>query len=159
MPIKLSLGERRYLERFLARKMRPTRRQRAKALLLLAEGHPVSFVSQIVGIPKDDVQSLEEQYEASGVAAVERSSTRLPRTTGRGSGIEKSEGVCGGSARIFGTRIPVWQLVEARDLGVTEAQLLLDYPALRAEDLVNAWSYAESNRDEISAEIHANAVA
>ncbi len=31
-------------------------------------------------------------------------------------GIEKTENVCGGSARIVGTRIPVWLLVEARDL-------------------------------------------
>jgi uncharacterized protein (DUF433 family) len=74
-------------------------------------------------------------------------------------GIEKTEGVCGGSARIAGTRIPVWQLVAARDLGASEAQLLLDYPGLRAEDLVNAWSYARSHRDEIEAEIHENEVA
>ncbi len=29
---------------------------------------------------------------------------------------------------------------------MTEAQLLLDYPSLRAQDLVNAWSYAKSHR-------------
>ncbi len=75
------------------------------------------------------------------------------------SGIEKTAGVCGGSARIVGTRIPVWQLVEARELGVSEAQLLLDYPSLRAQDLVNAWTYAKVHRDEILAEIHENEVA
>jgi uncharacterized protein (DUF433 family) len=64
-------------------------------------------------------------------------------------GIERTEGVCGGSARVVGTRIPVWQLVAARNLGVSEAQLLIDYPALRAEDLVNAWSYARSHLEEI----------
>jgi len=64
-------------------------------------------------------------------------------------GIEKTEGVCGGSVRIAGTRIPVWQLVAVRNLGVNEAQLLIDYPTLRAEDLVNAWSYAQAHRDEI----------
>jgi uncharacterized protein (DUF433 family) len=74
-------------------------------------------------------------------------------------GIEKTDGVCGGSARIAGTRIPVWQLVEARNVGASEAQLLIDYPSLRAEDLVNAWSYAESHPDEIKSEIHENAVA
>jgi uncharacterized protein (DUF433 family) len=73
--------------------------------------------------------------------------------------IEKTKGVCVGAARIAGTRIPVWQLVESRDLGVSEAQLLLDYPGLRAEDLVNAWSYAKSHREEIEAEIHENEVA
>jgi len=62
------------------------------------------------------------------------------KTVPDGWGIEKTDGVCGGSAQIAGTRIPVWQLVAARNIGVSEAQLLLDYPTLRAEDLVNAWS-------------------
>jgi len=75
------------------------------------------------------------------------------------SGIVKTHGVCGGSARISGSRIPVWQLIADRDLGVSESQLLLDYPSLRAEDLVNAWSYAKSHRDEIQAEIRENEVA
>jgi uncharacterized protein (DUF433 family) len=79
-----------------------------------------------------------------------------PVLNGPGTGIEKTAGVCGGSARIVGTRIPVWQLVAARDLGVGEAQLLIDYPTLRAEDLVNAWSYAQAHHDEIQAEIREN---
>jgi uncharacterized protein (DUF433 family) len=73
--------------------------------------------------------------------------------------IQKTEGVCGGSARIAGSRIPVWQLVADRESGVSEAQLLVDYPSLRAEELVNAWSYARSHRDEIQAEIRENEVA
>ncbi len=159
MPIELSQADRQFLERFVTRKPRTTRRQRAQALLLLAAGQSPSFVSQIVGIPKADVHSLEAQYAARGLAAVHRSPAKLTGTACEGSGIDKAVGVCGGSARIAGTRIPVWQLVEARDLGVTEAQLLLDYPSLRAQDLVNAWSYAKSHRDEILAEIHENEVA
>jgi uncharacterized protein (DUF433 family) len=73
-----------------------------------------------------------------------------------GVGIERTEGVCGGSARVVGTRIPIWQLVAARNLGVSEARLLIDYPALRAEDLVNAWSYARSHLEQIQADIHEN---
>ena len=159
MPIELSQTDRQFLESFVTRKPRTTRRQRAQALLLLAAGHSPSFVSQIVGIPKADVQSLEAQYAARGLAAVQRSSVKSTGTVCEGSGIEKTAGICGGSARISGTRIPVWLLVEARDLGVTEAQLLLDYPSLRAQDLVNAWSYAKSHRDEILAEIHENELA
>ena len=34
----------------------------------------------------------------------------------RGTTVETTPGVCGGEARIVGTRIPVWQLVEARNL-------------------------------------------
>ena len=69
--------------------------------------------------------------------------------------IETTENVCGGSARIAGTRIPVWQLVAAREMA-SKAQLLLDYPSLRAEDLLHAWSYARLHRDEIEAEIRQN---
>ncbi len=43
--------------------------------------------------------------------------------------IEKTANVCGGSARVAGTRIPVWQLVAARDAGASEAQLFLITPA------------------------------
>jgi uncharacterized protein (DUF433 family) len=73
-----------------------------------------------------------------------------------GLGIERTQGVCCGSARVAGTRIPIWQLDAARDLGASEAQLLVDYPALRAEDLVNAWPYARSHLDEIQTDIHEN---
>jgi uncharacterized protein (DUF433 family) len=72
--------------------------------------------------------------------------------------IEKTEGVCGSSARIVGTRIPIWLLVEASDLGASEAPLLKDYPGLQAEDLANAWSYARAHHDEIEAEIRENEV-
>jgi uncharacterized protein (DUF433 family) len=73
-------------------------------------------------------------------------------------GIEKTRAVCGGVARVAGTRISIWQLVEARALGASEAEILIDYPSLRAKDLVNAWSYAESHREEIEAQFHENEV-
>jgi len=71
-------------------------------------------------------------------------------------GIEKNKGVCGGSACIVRTRIPVWLLVEARNLGTSEAALLQSYPTLRAEDLTNAWAYYRANRKEIDSEIKEN---
>lgn len=71
-------------------------------------------------------------------------------------GIEKTPGVCGGTACIANTRIPVWVLVNARRLGISEAQLLQDYPTLSAADLVNAWIYAEVYADEIELAIRQN---
>lgn len=71
-------------------------------------------------------------------------------------GIESNPNVLGGSARIVRTRIPVWTLVRAKQLGVSEAQLLQSYPSLRAEDLINAWAYARAHLTEIEAEILAN---
>ena len=74
-------------------------------------------------------------------------------------GIIKTPGVCGGEACIAGTRIAVWLLVEARRLGISEAELLQDYPHITAADLVNAWVYADAYPEEIEAAIHANEVA
>lgn len=47
----------------------------------------------------------------------------------------------------------VWVLVNARRLGISEAELLEDYPTRRAADLVNAFSYAEAFPDEIETAI------
>ena len=73
-----------------------------------------------------------------------------------GLGIKKTLDVCGGDACIRSTRIPVWVLVQARKLGVTEAGLLQDYPDLSARDLVNAFAYADSHQAEIEQTIREN---
>lgn len=71
-------------------------------------------------------------------------------------GIESIPGVCGGEPCVVRTRIPVWQLEQARRLGSSEADLLQSYPTLRAQDLANAWSYVRSHRDEIKQQIRDN---
>ena len=71
-------------------------------------------------------------------------------------GIESNPGICGGHPCIIRTRIPVWVLVQARQLGKSEADLLLAYPTLRAEDLTNAWAYARSHMKEIEQQIREN---
>lgn len=74
-------------------------------------------------------------------------------------GIDSIPGVCGGEPCIVRTRIPVWVLEQARRLGTSEADLLGCYPTLRAEDLVNAWAYVRSHRDEIERQIRENEAA
>lgn len=71
-------------------------------------------------------------------------------------GIESITGVSGGEPCIVRTRIPVWLLVQARNLGTSEADLLKSYPTLRAEDLINAWAYYRAYRDEIDRQIQEN---
>ncbi|MGZ3380456.1 MAG: DUF433 domain-containing protein [Isosphaeraceae bacterium] len=83
----------------------------------------------------------------------------LPGTSVGNVTIEKTTGVCGGAARIAGTRIPVWQLVAARETGASEGQVLMDFPRLEARNLVDAWAYAADHPKEIRAQIHANEVA
>ena len=74
-------------------------------------------------------------------------------------GIDSISSVCGGEPCIVRTRIPVWVLVQARDLGTSEAELLRCYPTLRAEDLANAWAYFRSHRQEIEQQIRENEAA
>lgn len=71
-------------------------------------------------------------------------------------GIESNPLVCGGESCIVRTRIPVWLLVQARNLGMSEADILRSYPSLRAEDLANAWGYYRTHRVEIDYEIKEN---
>lgn len=71
-------------------------------------------------------------------------------------GIESDPRVCGGAPSIVRTRIPVWALVQAKRLGISEADLLHSYPTLRAEDLVNAWGYYRAHPQEIERQIQEN---
>ncbi|MBI3361676.1 MAG: DUF433 domain-containing protein [Chloroflexi bacterium] len=71
-------------------------------------------------------------------------------------GIDSIPGVNGGEPCIVRTRIPVWVLAQARRLGTSEADLLLCYPTLRAEDLTNAWAYYRTHKDEIEQQIREN---
>jgi uncharacterized protein (DUF433 family) len=71
-------------------------------------------------------------------------------------GIDTIPNVSGGEPCIVRTRIPVWVLVQARNLGTTESSLLEAYPTLRAEDLANAWAYYRSHKNEIEKQIKEN---
>lgn len=74
-------------------------------------------------------------------------------------GVESLSAINGGEACIVRTRIPVWVLVQAQQLGASEAGILHNYPTLRAEDLANAWAYARVHRDEIKQQILENETA
>ena len=71
-------------------------------------------------------------------------------------GIEKTLNVCGGSACIIRTRIPVWTLVSFKKAGLSDMVLLNSYPTLRQQDLNNAWAYYQANKKEIDTDIHEN---
>jgi len=74
-------------------------------------------------------------------------------------GIEKTPNVCGGSACIIRTRIPVWTLVSFKKQGLSDAVLLKSYPSLRKQDLNNVWAYYKVNKKEIDIDIQENAEA
>ena len=55
--------------------------------------------------------------------------------------------------------VPVWVQEQARRSGVNEAKLLRCCPALRAEDLANAWACVRAHRAEIEQQIRENEAA
>jgi len=71
--------------------------------------------------------------------------------------IRKTPGVIGGDACVGNRRIAVWMLVEARDLGISDEQLLTDYdPPLTRAELDAAWGYAAAHPAEIAQAIREN---
>ncbi|TDU70759.1 uncharacterized protein (DUF433 family) [Prosthecobacter fusiformis] len=73
-----------------------------------------------------------------------------------GERIQRTAGVCGGEACLGNTRIAIWMLETARRSGVSEAELLLDYPGLNRADLSAAWDYVMSHSTEIENLIRQN---
>jgi uncharacterized protein (DUF433 family) len=70
--------------------------------------------------------------------------------------IIKTPGVCGGDARIQGTRISVWGLEEWRRLGWSDARILDAFPQLQPDDLAAAWAYVAQHSEEIEQAIREN---
>ncbi len=103
------------------------------------------------------LRDLEAQLEALSLAEkaelVERFAREIAHTW---PGIEHTPGVAGGAACIVRTRIPVWVLENYRRLGWSEAQILHNYPTLRAADLANAWAYVAAHQAEIEQAIAEN---
>jgi len=71
-------------------------------------------------------------------------------------GIEKTTGVCGGSARIRNTRIPVWSIVEAKKMNFSDTRILASYPSLSLMDIENALIYYARNREEVELDLAEN---
>lgn len=73
--------------------------------------------------------------------------------------IEKSEGVCGGEARIRTTRHTVAGIVQWRNLGLTDEEILRHHPDLTKLDLAAAFEYYRTNKGEIDHAIKVDEVA
>lgn len=65
----------------------------------------------------------------------------------------------GFEACIRDTNINIWGLVEWRNLGRSDAEILATIPGLTEEDLSTAWEYYEQHSEEIDQFIRRNAEA
>jgi uncharacterized protein (DUF433 family) len=55
-----------------------------------------------------------------------------------------------GEARIGNTQIAVWEVVNAKDIGYSDEDILQAYPQLTRTDLATAWDYAAAHPQEIA---------
>ncbi len=160
--VHLQPEDREKIRKLVDRPPRMSAQMKAAVLLDAERGAPDEQIARHLGVPVHEVGHVVAAYLNGGLEAVGLKRTRSPdegpRRRSRQPGVVKTPGVCGGSARIDGTRIPVWQLVEERKLGASEAQLLNDYRTLKARDLVAAWDYAEEHPEEIDQDIRRNAM-
>jgi type III restriction enzyme len=81
---------------------------------------------------------------------------KVPNSDLDGRPIVETPGICGGSPRIYGTRIPVRVLETLRRLGWSTFDFLENYPTINQADLEMAWAYIASNREKIEQEIREN---
>ena len=70
--------------------------------------------------------------------------------------VRKTLDVCGGDACIRGTRIMVWLLIAFMRGGMSDEELLHNYPTLGIEDLNAARTYYAEHSAEIDEAIAAN---
>jgi len=64
--------------------------------------------------------------------------------------------VCGGRACIRKTRITVWGLVNSRQLGAADEQILENIVGLTPEGLCAAWDYYGEHQAEIDEDLRVN---
>src|SRR5262245_58155479 len=72
--------------------------------------------------------------------------------------IVQTAGVCGGRARIEGTRIPVGTIAEYQRSGDSMAEIAALYPHLPSAAIEDAIGYYWDHRQEIEAEIEAGSL-
>jgi hypothetical protein len=70
MSIQLTEDERDYLEQLAQRPPKPTRRQKAIALLRLAAGDPPEEAARHAGIGKEEIAALASQFSDQGLVGV-----------------------------------------------------------------------------------------
>ncbi len=91
MPLQLDEKERANLERLEKSRMKPTRRQKANALLRLAAGLSPAEAAVYAGIPTEEVEALAAEFARNGLVGVgldARPKTRV-RLIRLGVGIQK----------------------------------------------------------------------
>lgn len=82
--------------------------------------------------------------------------SKVPNSDLEGRPIVETPGICGGSPRVYGTRIPVWGFERARRNGWSDLDLLENYPSITQADLENVWAFVEGHREQIEREIQEN---
>lgn len=102
----------------------------------------------------EEAKTLLSQMSAEEREPILREHSHEPKMVGPG--IWKTPDVCGGAACVGNTRIAVWMLWQAKQLGFTDETLKESYPHLSSAEFADAWRYTESQPIEIERENEEN---
>src|ERR1700688_150038 len=69
--------------------------------------------------------------------------------------LSRSSSICGGRIRIEGTRVTVQQVVTCYQRGLTQEEIVEQYPHINLAQIYAALAYYHANRDEIDRELEA----
>lgn len=64
--------------------------------------------------------------------------------------IVKTPNTCAGAWRVSGTRMPLRVLKDYREFGMSNEEILENFPFLSAEDLAAAWAFIADNPESVS---------
>lgn len=67
--------------------------------------------------------------------------------------VAKQADICGGDARIVGTRVPIWAIIKYVQLGLSDEGIVENFPTLTKYDLEIARKYYKGHRAEIDQQI------
>jgi uncharacterized protein (DUF433 family) len=70
--------------------------------------------------------------------------------------ITTSKNICGGSAVISGTRIPVWSIIALYKSGLSIEEIIKEFPYVPPAKIYSAFLYYSENKQEIEKEIKEN---
>jgi len=105
-------------------------------------------------LPRVEFRKRPDHSSAPGVPLTHGPNTvRVQIKDAEGSEpVSSAPTVMGGDACVRRTRIPIWMLVEYKRQGLSDSELLVQFPGLNAADLSASWDYYAAHSEEVDAQ-------
>lgn len=109
-------------------------------------------MSEELRLTEEDRQLVEQAARAAHTDPKSLLHKIVTDFVGSSPAVRSTPDVMGGDFCVRNTRIPVWMLVSYKRQGMTDTELLANYPGLSAADLIAVWDYYAAHSEEIEAQ-------